>query len=477
MFLPKLLVAGTRSGAGKTTLTLALLAALKQRGLKVQACKLGPDFIDPSHHALLTGRPSYNIDTWMLGTSENLEKNLQNQRLHSVLKRIYSTAQREGVHMLVAEGAMGLFDGACGMGGEGSAAHVAATLHMPILLALDVRGMGQSAAAMALGYIRAQDLPFAGLVCTHVASKNHAELLQEAFLSVLQEHEPPVLGYLPEPPLSLPSRHLGLHMGHECALQTEEERSLGAWLEEHMDMDALLARSYNGASSWEKNISSCGSIDSAKPLQGAHIGIAKDAAFCFIYADMADVLQEMGAIISYFSPLHDAALPEHCTSLYFPGGYPELYAAKLSANTDMLKAVRAFAEQNKRIYAECGGYMYLMQHMEYEGIIYDLCALLPLHCAFGKTKAALGYREVCFADALHISGRGHEFHYAHLIQRAENCDAFPPLWQVKDRKGRILDKDIQSGGIVHGSTMASWIHVYPEGAKHLLARIFAPSNT
>ena len=536
------LVAGTRSGCGKTTLTLSLLAALRRRGLLVQPCKAGPDFIDPTHHAAITGRPSYNCDTWMGGEDG--------------VRRVLARLRRQSppADFLLAEGVMGLFDGAQGMGGPGSSAHLARALHLPILLAVDVRGMGQSAAALAAGYVRQQpELRFAGLVCTHVGGQAHADMLREAFAHTFGDAGPPLLGLLPRQGLpELPSRHLGLIMAHEQHWTPAQAESLAAWCETHMDVAGLLRQcappppATACPQSPENSTEHCpaqspacfpehfpedcpthcpahptvhfpedspacfGDAPSptASPPPAPRVGIARDEAFCFLYPDMPDVMRELGAEIVFFSPLRDAAPPPGCTLLYFPGGYPELYAARLAANAGMRAAAAAFAASGGRIYGECGGYMYLMRSIEYEGRVWPMSGCLPLRCRVGARRAALGYREVsplapsCFNrpsdgtsaaraalafdndaavpggtptpgsaltsdDALAPgparpapSGRGHEFHYAALTAPA----TLPPLWRVRDRQGRPLPHE----GVAQGSVAASWVHLYPEGARPLL---------
>ncbi len=492
--MPKysLMVAGTRSGSGKTTLTLALLAAFARRGIRVQASKVGPDFIDPTHHSALTNRPSYNLDAWMGAIVEPIPQPLakanakspkhtinhmqcppENNGLWRVFMRMQRLAHKDNVDMLLTEGAMGLFDGAQGMGGPGSAAHLAKMLHMPILLALDVRGMGQSAAAMALGYIRAMKLPFAGVVCTHVGSENHQKILHEALSITLGHEDPPILGYIPKHGIpSLPSRHLGLYMAHEHTISHEHECALAHWIEEHVDIEQLLIRAQQHSP--YTHYPQCHMPAHPQPLKGAHIGIAKDAAFCFLYPDMPEVLHELGATYTFFSPLHDTSLPANCTALFFPGGYPELHAHALSQNSSMLTAIRLFAHEQKRIYAECGGYMYLMQSLEYENKKYNLCGLLPLHSTIGKEKAALGYRKVIFPQN-ELMAKGHEFHYGR-IQNPEILANFTPLYRVYDRNGEELAAHIalESAGIEHKALMASWIHLYPEGARQALTHIFRP---
>ncbi len=446
-----LLIAGTCSGAGKTSLCLGLLAALQARGIKVQACKIGPDFIDPSLHTAITKTSSYNLDAWM-GQEIGLKK---------VYARMYNKAKACNSQMLLAEGAMGLFDGAYGVGGPGSAAHIAKLLQIPILLTLDVRGMGQSAVAMAAGFTRLQkDLPFAGIICSHVGSARHKSMLEEAFASAFDINDPPILGFLPrEGHVELKSRHLGLHMGHELTLH--DKSSMGQWIEDNLDIDALL----KSCRKYAPMIPFIAQQNMAKyPVKIKRIAIAYDAAFCFLYPDMPEVLAEMGAECVFFSPLKDDSIPKDCTALYLPGGYPELFALNLSENISMLNSIRDFAKSGRRIYAECGGFIYLMKELEHAGKNHKLCDVLPISARMGENKAALGYRQVQWRGR---EGRGHEFHYAQASHTS-----LPPLWHVHDRQGVPLTGP-QFLGVEKDNVLASWVHLYPEGSRHLLAEIFS----
>ncbi len=450
-----LVIAGTSSGAGKTSLMLGLLAALQARGIKVQACKVGPDFIDPSLHKIITKTPSYNLDAWMG----------QESGIKQIYARMFARAKENDAKMLLVEGAMGLFDGASGIGGPGSAAHIANLLQLPILLVLDVRGMGQSAVAMAAGYTRFQKhLHFAGLVCSHVGSDNHKAMLNEAFLSEFQSSDLEVLGYLPrQGHMELKSRHLGLHMGHELSLGYEQIYSMGEWVEKNLNIDALLGSCAKFAPVLP--ITEQQKMYTKKhPSKVQRIAIAHDAAFCFLYPDMPEVLTEMGAECVFFSPLDDAGLPPDCTALYLPGGYPELYAQRLASNMSMQDSIVSFAKSGACIYAECGGYIYLMKDLEYAGKNYKLCNVLPISAHMGERKAALGYRQVQLGTT---TGRGHEFHYAQA-----SYTGLPPLWHVYDRQGLPLSGS-QVRGVKVDNIMASWVHLYPEGSRQLLANIFS----
>ncbi len=494
-----LLIAGTRSGCGKTTVTLALLAALARRGCAVQACKVGPDFIDPTHHSALTGRPSYNLDTWM-GGPEGME-------------RVFARALRSSpADLVLVEGVMGLFDGARETGGAGSSAHVARRLGLPVLLVADVRGMAQSAAALARGYLQHMpELTFAGVVCTHVGGRGHRDMLREAFAAAAL----PLLGLLPrEGAPELSSRHLGLLMAHEAALTTAQRNAAADWLERRMDLDALLARLprlRHGHGRQERSPEISLPPRRQQNTPPPPLGIARDEAFCFLYPDIPDTLRDLGLEPVFFSPLRDDALPRDCAALYFPGGYPELHCAALSGNASLRSAVRRFAAAGGIVYGECGGYMYLMENIEIQGQHWPMTGCLPLSCRLEEKRSALGYREVTPAGPgiflpperadIPPSGRGHEYHYARIVPRIPSSRRPPssdgatadhplhsgdnaetlhgrivapglplrPLWHVRDRNGRPLPDE----GAVMGNTAGSWIHLYPEGARALLENLSA----
>ena len=450
-----LVIAGTRSGCGKTTSCLALAAALVRRGLVVQACKIGPDFIDPAHHHALTGRPSYNLDTWMNGQ----------QGMRQNFKRALQAAPQPD--LLLVEGVMGLYDGAHREKGNASSAESALLLDLPVLLLLDTHGMAQSVAALARGYLtHMPELRFAGLACTQVGGPAHEEMLREA-LRPLEQAGVPLLGCLPRSNApQLPSRHLGLVLPHDAPHSAASQAYMADWLEEHFALDALLQSlaPLDLHSFAEAAPSVSKAPEGPKFARTLTLLIAQDAAFCFLYPELPEMLQEHGINCVYFSPLENAGLPEG-DALYLPGGYPELFAENLARNTSMREAIRSFARSGRPVYAECGGYTYLMEEMEYAGKIYPLCGCLPLRAALESGRAALGYRQVRPATNSILAplgaadpnrGRGHEFHYARLTHKPE----LPALWLLSDRQGRACGKE----GVSLGNIAASWVHLAPHGA-------------
>ena len=336
---PRLVIAGTSSGVGKTTATLAILTALRERGRRVQPFKVGPDFIDPSHHRAATGRPSRNLDGWMLGADLN----------HSIFVRAAADAD-----LSIIEGMMGLFDGSSPVNDIGSTAELAKQLSAPVLLVVDGSAMARSAAAMVTGYAHFDAaLRIAGVLFNRVGSEAHYQLLKAA---VEQETAVIPVGYLrPDVSMAIPDRHLGL----VTAMEQEDSQlydRLGKAALETVDLDRIEALAH-----------SCGSLPDAvsqtvKKNHGrtVRVGVAEDRAFCFYYPDNLEVLEAAGAEVVKFSPLHDQVLPD-VEMLYLGGGYPELHGAALAKNAAMLAAVKRFAERGGVIYAECGGLMYLAE--------------------------------------------------------------------------------------------------------------------
>ena len=520
--LPGLVIGGTGSNSGKTTLTLALLCALHERGLVARAAKTGPDYIDAAFHAALTGQPAANLDTWMCRESapSPAERPLSagavfSARLPAGLRRVFdrmslpgqplasaTTAQpaNNGIFvpdLVVVEGAMGLFDG--GHKGAGSTAHLAGLLGLPLLLVLNAGGMGQSVAALAEGFLhhrpawaKNKPLSFLGMVCTHVGSARHADLLRQSLAPLCKSSGVPLLGLMPRQGApTLPARHLGLVEAREV-LPDLDRHALAQWAESHCTIDMLLQRA--GAGTLRRPLpahttaqastppptapitppitlaarffspASTGKGRDTRPLR---IGMAWDEAFSFCYADLPALLGELKAEVIAFSPLRHAAPPQNCAGLYFPGGYPELHAGRIAANTSMRSALHALAAQGMPMYGECGGYMYLMRSLMLHGQEYAMSGLLPRSCTLGQNKAALGYRAAqAQADWLPTAHsrplwvRGHEFHYAQE-QPAPLPAGCSPLWQLHDSQGRFLRAD----GCRKGSVAGSWLHCYPEGSR------------
>jgi len=421
--IPGLVVSAPGSGQGKTTVVCAVAAALGRRGLDVRTFKAGPDYLDPSWHMAVTGRPSRNLDGWMTGPDG--------------VRRSYARGARGGELGLV-EGVMGLFDGRDPRGLEGSAAELAMLLGLPVVLVVDASGMARSAAAVVHGFVRYQaGVDVVGVIYNRVGSTGHGRLLAEATQSVPGMR---FLGAMPgEATIGLPERHLGLVSAALGAPPGWVDR-LAALAEAHLDLDALrgLAR-----------LATAPQVElPAPPAPVARIGVAWDEAFHFYYADNLDLLTEAGAELVPFSPLRDPGLPEGLDGLLLGGGYPEAHAAALSANAGMIAAIRAF---DGPIYAECGGLMYLGESLD--GV--PLVGRLPLRTRMGPRLRALGYREVrTLRDTLLGPAgtvfRGHEFRYSEL----DGPPGLEPAWHMTGTRGEGPE------GWGQGRVLGSYVHAH-----------------
>jgi cobyrinic acid a,c-diamide synthase len=432
---PKVLVvAGVASGAGKTTVTLGLLEAFRRRGLVVQAFKVGPDFIDPGFHELITGRPSYNLDGWMCGRPQ-------------VLATVARGAA--GADIAIVEGVMGCFDGVDGTSDDGSTAQVAKWLGAPIVLVIDAGAQSRTAAAVVLGCERFDaSLNVAAVIANRVGGETHRRWVEEAITATCRAV--PVGAIPQEDGLTLPERHLGLVTAVEGGLTAARRKRLGDSIEASVDLDRLLTIAAPLREAGEMPAAA------AEPAR-ARIGVARDRAFQFYYAENLERLRAAGAELRFWSPETDEALPD-VDGLYLGGGYPELRAQALSANEAARAAVRDFARAGKPIYAECGGLMYLAEALEdAEGATYPMVGLLPTIVRMRPRKLALGYTEVLFTSDTPLGpagrvARGHEFHYSTL-------DAVPQsvarAWRLQARRG-----EGRAEGFLVGRTLMSYVHVH-----------------
>jgi cobyrinic acid a,c-diamide synthase len=447
-----LLVGGTASGVGKTTVALALIACLRRRGYVVQPCKGGPDFLDTTHHTRIAGRTARNLDTWMLTEEANRD----------VLRRA-----AVGADAVVVEGMMGLFDGKDGVTETGSSAEIAKMLKLPVLLVLDCAKSARSVAAVVLGFESFDPgLPLAGLILNRVASESHYRLL----VSAIQAHcKTPILGWLPrEPKIAIPERHLGLHAAAETAflldaVQLDQEiDALANLAERHFQVNAILQLRCPLDTTVAKIMPRAAR---ATPLR---IGVARDRAFSFYYEDNLDLLREQGAEIFSFSPMADQELPADLHALYFGGGYPELYARELSENTAMLDQVRAFVRSGRHVYAECGGLLYLSQQLSIsDGRVYPLAGIMPLAMEMTGKLVDFGYVTVTFTrDCLlgpkGTSIRGHSFHYSRICSYSEMATSYQVEFSLSGKQ--------QQEGYTCGNVLASYVHLHfcahPAVAQH-----------
>jgi cobyrinic acid a,c-diamide synthase len=395
-----MIIAAPHSGAGKTTITLAILAALKRRGVRVSAAKAGPDYIDPAFHLAVTGKPSVNLDSWAMS----------GELLDALAARTAHDAD-----VVVIEGVMGLFDGAeraaTSCGGRGSTADLAAHFHLSVLLVLDVSRQAQSAAALVRGFATHDPaVKVAGVLLNRIASARHSAMAADAIAAVGIR----VLGALPrDTTLELPERHLGLVLAGEHPDMAERIGRLAAAAESHFDLDAILA------SAAPFQIAGPPRQAAALPPPGQRVALASDRAFSFTYPHLLDAWRAAGAEVLPFSPLADEPPPERADCCWLPGGYPELHADALAAAQHFSSGLRRFA-QTRPVHGECGGYMVLGESLEDASARrHAMTGLLGHSTSFAKRKLHLGYRTVRLvadtslgAAGAHI--RGHEFHYASL---------------------------------------------------------------
>jgi cobyrinic acid a,c-diamide synthase len=428
-----LVVAGTASGAGKTTVALAIIAALRSRGLTVQPFKCGPDFIDGGHLAAAASRPVRNLDTWMLDAEAN--------------RQIFSRSA--SCDVAVVEGMMGLFDGVTGSSEEGSTAEMAKLLGLPVVLVVDAGNSARSIAAVIRGFETFDsELGFAGIVLNRVAGDAHFRMLE---LAIRQSSLVPVLGWLPvEADAAIPERHLGLHTAAEgigAGLSTLTR--LGS----RLDLEQVL-----NATVYKQGFATA-PISTAEPkYRGVRVGVARDRAFSFYYEDNLDLLRENGALIVDFSPIKDSVLPENLHALYFGGGYPELYASELSRNGRLLQQIRDFAKANKPIYAECGGLMYLAEKLTViEGHSYSMAGVLPVAIEMTKSLVHFGYVDVEFAHncllgkkGTHV--RGHSFHCSRIVAHDSLGCVYRVHYSLSGRR--------EQEGFVCGGVLGTYIHLH-----------------
>ena len=445
--IPGLMIAAPTSGSGKTSLTLGLMATFKRRGLSVAPFKIGPDYIDPGHHAAICGRPSHNLDSWFCSRAQVAE--------------IFA-AGSAGADLAIVEGVMGLFDGVSGDSGEGSSAQIAKWLGLPVLLVVDARSHARSFAALVKGYCEFDpQLRITGVIANRVGSERHATLLREAVEST--QGLPPFLGCLPRSEeIALPERHLGLVTAED--LNGEYGGKLADWAAAHLDLSVLqgLACSSVKATPLNKKPSNV-----PKKLR---IGIARDRAFCFYYPENLRLLEQAGAELVPFSPLETEQLPENLAGLYLGGGYPELHVEQLAANASLRMQIARQAASGLPIYAECGGFMYLCAAIDQ----HPMCNLFPAQAKMLPRRRALGYRQVELTAEAPIGPagmtvRGHEFHYSE-VEMPQNIDRSYRL----SRRGSV---QLGDEGYRWKNVLGSYVHLYfgsqPQLAENFVNFCFA----
>jgi cobyrinic acid a,c-diamide synthase len=421
------LISAPASGQGKTTVTAALARHARQRGARVRVFKTGPDFIDPMILERASEAPVYQLDLWM-GGEEHCRALLHSAALQADL--------------ILVEGVMGLYDG------TPSSADLALTFSLPVLAVIDASAMAESFGAIVLGLKQYREpLHLHGVLANRVAGEAHAAMLARSLpASVVW------LGALKQDAsFTLPERHLGLMQAVELAdLSARLDRAAEA-LGPTLDLQRLPQVSFPKPAQ---------ALPAAQSLRGVRIAIARDVAFSFLYAANLDLLREMGAQVLFFSPLDDRELPQ-ADALYLPGGYPELHAARLSANAPMMAALRAHAQAGKALFAECGGMMLLMQSLtDIDGHVHRMAGVLTGSTRMYPTVQSLALQSVHLSER---ELRGHSFHYSRL------ATAMQPWKRGTTQHGKAGEGIYRAGNVI-----ASYIHFYWPSSPSSIAHIFSP---
>lgn len=454
MKIPRLVLAGTHSGVGKTTLTLGLLAALRQRGLKVQPFKVGPDYIDPGLHRVAAGHVSHNLDSWM-GSPE-------------AVKQLF-LRRSQSKDLSLVEGVMGLFDGAKGQGDAGSTAQAAKILDAPVVLVFSAKGLARSAAALISGYRNFDPrLYICGVIANHTSSERHRELIRE---TVEGELGLPLLGALSkEQEVVIPQRHLGLLPAAENKELQRVLEHLAEVVERQVDLNMLLQMAQCAPPIRNELFAPC-----SKPVTRVRLAVARDEAFNFYYQDSLDYLADLGADLHYFSPLRDGALPSDADGIYIGGGFPEEFLTALSSNQPMKRQIQQAHQKGVPIYAECGGLMYLCEQIctmrgeEFPGV-----GLVPARVRMERKLAALGYVRARLLGPNLLGGegaelKGHEFHWSTITGLPQDRQAYC-LYGGRGGEGR-------PEGYARENLLATYVHLHfryhPAAASNFLARCAA----
>jgi len=438
MNLPRIIIAGTHSGVGKTTLALGIILALRKKEVSVQAFKTGPDYIDPTYHSEASGRICGNLDSWLLSKSAVIE----------LFKKRAMDAD-----FSIIEGVMGFYDGLKNTE-LGSTAHLAKILNCPVVLILDARSLSRSAAAIALGYKEFdRDVNIAGIILNNVASLRHYHYIKTA---IERKTKIPLLGYLPKDPnLKLSERHLGLIPLEEKELNIDFHKKLSKLVTDNINLTRLLdigrqAKSlpYGRELIFGKEL----------PKNQVRIAVAKDEAFNFYYQDNLDILSYLGANITTFSPLRDRELPKGIDGLYIGGGFPEVFASGLSKNENLKRVIYQRAEEGMPIYAECGGLMYLVKNLiDLKKIKFPMVGIFKCRVSMGNKLHRLGYVNLRVIKDNILSNQGdknraHLFHWSHLEDIPKNASFAYKI--IKDKDNVVYD------GLIKKNTLAAYAHLH-----------------
>ncbi|MBI5182780.1 MAG: cobyrinate a,c-diamide synthase [Nitrospinae bacterium] len=475
---PRIIIAGTHSGVGKTTISIGLMSALQKRGWRVQPFKIGPDFIDPGYHTVVVGTSSRNLDSWLLDRDTLIDIFIKNS---------------EKGDISIIEGVMGLYDGYNGKGEEGSTAHIAKLINSPVILVVDASGMARSVGALVLGFeVFDKDLKIVGVIFNNINSQSHFRFLKDA---VEDRCKAEVLGYLSRDiNLGIPERHLGLITHNENILSKKFIDRLIDLVEKGIDIEKIIDLATNPLPLITYNIPSTIDIkDINHQLSVANnslllrpnikstpiafsrvsivrIAVAYDPAFCFYYEDNLDILRNIGGEILFFSPIKDTQLPRDVDVIYLGGGYPEVFAQRLEANHPLRDEIRRFADIGRPIYAECGGFMYLTEGIiDLDGRLYDMVGIFPTRARMLRDKVKLGYVVIKIIDDCLLGDKGdeihgHEFHYSEISFMPEDIGR---SYELKKGEGDIPRRE----GYTYKNVLASYVHIHFGSNKSFAERL------
>ena len=452
--IPRIVVGGTHSGVGKTSVAVGIMGALARKGRRVQGFKIGPDFLDTSFHTAVTGRPSRNLDSWMI----------PRKKIPSIF-----TSGCEGADVAIIEGVMGVFDGVDGKSEAASTSEVAKMLKAPVILVIDAYGLAGSAAALVLGYKGLDpEMQLSGVILNRVAGDAHAEMCRDA---IKRHSKVPVLGAITvNRDIALPERHLGLVRATEMENMKVLDRIIDH-VESHVDLDLIEGLARSAA---ELPVPKKPNVRYEMDRDETVIAVAKDRAFNFYYQENLDRLVEAGARLESFSPIEDKMIPENASGLYIGGGYPEVYASGLAANHPMLDSVAKYAEDEMPIYAECGGLMYLTKSIQdLNGVEHRTVGLLDAKTSMVK-RLTLSYTlaKTTKPNILTRTGnlvRGHEFHFSALEDMPRDAEF---AYELKRGVGVGDGRD----GWTCYSTLASYMHTNFASDERMAERFVEACN-
>ncbi len=453
LMIPRIIIAGTHSGVGKTSVAIGLMASLKKRGFKVQPFKVGPDYIDPRYHEFATGKKSRNLDSWMMGKD--------------VLPEIFLHGAK-GSDICVIEGVMGLFDGYDGTNEVGSTAEIAKILNAPVILVVDAGKMARSVAALVKGYVEFdKDLNIEGVILNNIGSKGHYEMVKSAIEKNLDLK---VLGYLPRnKELNIPERHLGLVVSHENLAARETIKLIAKFTEKFLDVDSIVSVAQRAFP-----IEAIPSNPSAKKIarccktigENVRLAVAMDEAFFFYYPENLELFESLGVEIVSFSPINDRTLPLNIHGIYIGGGYPELFARVLEKNISMRNTLKTAIENDVPTYAECGGLMYLTKTLiDQDGETYEMVGAFPAVVKMKSKLVSLGYIDIKVGsdNVLAKEGwrlRGHEFRWSDIEVGGEIVKTY----LAKKKGERKLE------GYAFKNLLASYIHLHFSAKPQVVER-------